>query len=117
MREKIQSIIEKYHGDRGRLLDILLDIQAQYQHVPAQAVSITADQLDISQVDVEQVVSFYHFLTISPAGKYAVYLNDSVVAKMMGRDEVALQNLLKERDYVRQLRHYGGAVRLFVRYL
>ena len=89
MNEKIQSIIEKYQGDRGRLLDMLLDIQAQYQHIPAEAVNTIADRLDISQVDVEQVVSFYHFLTTSPAGKYAVYLNDSVVAKMMGRDEVA----------------------------
>ena len=89
MKEKIQSIIEKFYGDRGRLLDILLDIQALYQHIPAEAVSIIADQLDISGVDVKQSVSFYHFLTDAPAGKYAVYLNDSVVAKMMGRDEVA----------------------------
>ncbi len=89
MNERILSIIEKYHGDRGRLLDILLDIQEFYKHIPAEAINIIADQLDISQVDVEQVVSFYHFLTAVSVGKYAVYLNDSVVAKMMGRDEVA----------------------------
>ena len=89
MNEQIRSIIEKYQGDRGQLLDILLDIQSQYQQIPAEAVSIIADRLDVSQVDVEQVISFYHFLTTSPVGKYAVYLNDSVVAKMMGRDEVA----------------------------
>jgi [NiFe] hydrogenase diaphorase moiety large subunit len=89
MKEIIQSIIEKYQRDRGRLLDILLDIQEQYEHIPAEAINKIADQLDISLVDVEQVVSFYHFLATSPVGKYAVYLNDSVVAKMMGRDEVA----------------------------
>jgi [NiFe] hydrogenase diaphorase moiety large subunit len=88
MKEKIQRIIEKYYGDRSRLLDMLLDIQALYQHIPAEAVSIVANQLGISRVDVEQSVSFYHFLADAPVGKYAVYLNDSVVANMMGRDEV-----------------------------
>ena len=88
MNEKIQSVIKKYHQDRGRLLDILLDIQDMYLHIPAEAVALIADQLDLSKVDVEQVISFYHFLTFEPVGKYAVYLNDSAVANMMGRAEV-----------------------------
>jgi [NiFe] hydrogenase diaphorase moiety large subunit len=90
MKEKIQNLIEKYHRDRGRLLDMLLDIQERYLHIPTEAVTILADQLGLSTVDVEQNVSFYHFLTAAPAGKYAVYLNDSAVANMMGRAEVVV---------------------------
>jgi [NiFe] hydrogenase diaphorase moiety large subunit len=89
MKEKFQRIIQKYHGDRGRLLDILLNIQQLYQFIPAEAVTYIADQLDISRVDVEQSISFYHFLSDEPVGRYAVYLNDSAVANMMGRAEVA----------------------------
>ena len=48
-----------------------------------------ADQLGMSKVDVEQTASFYHFFSKEPVGKYAIYLNDSVVAKSKGRDEVA----------------------------
>jgi [NiFe] hydrogenase diaphorase moiety large subunit len=43
----------------------------------------------MSKIDVEQTLSFYHFFTRKPSGKYTVYLNDSVVAMMKGRAEVA----------------------------
>ncbi|MEA3478897.1 MAG: NAD(P)H-dependent oxidoreductase subunit E [Bacteroidota bacterium] len=89
MKEKIQSLIKKYSNDRGRLMDILLDIQGVYNCVPAEAIDVIADHLDISRVDVEQTMSFYHFFTKEPAGKFAIYLNNSAVANIMGREDVA----------------------------
>lgn len=88
MREKIQSIIEKYRRDRGRLLDILIAIQDEYHRVPDEAVVLIAEQLVMSKVDVEQTITFYHFLSQEPVGKYAIYLNDSAVANIYGREEV-----------------------------
>ncbi len=70
-------------------MDILLDIQGEYHHIPAEAIEIIADQLGLSKVDVEQTISFYHFFSFKPVGKYAIYLNDSAVANMYGRAEVA----------------------------
>lgn len=89
MTEKIQSIIRKYSSDKYRMMDILLDIQELYHQIPEQAVEILADQLDLSRVDVEQTISFYHFFSQEPVGKYAIYLNDSPVAHMYGRADVA----------------------------
>jgi len=48
MKEKIQSLIKKFGNDRGRLIDILLDIQEMYHHIPGEAVTIIADQLELS---------------------------------------------------------------------
>ena len=70
-------------------MDILLDIQDEYHHIPQEAVKTIADQLNLSRVDVEQTITFYHFLSLEPVGKYAIYLNDSPVAYMHGRGEVA----------------------------
>lgn len=89
MTEKIQSIIKKYSSDKYRMMDILLEIQELYDHIPEQAVEILTDRLDLSRVDVEQTISFYHFFSQEPVGKYAIYLNDSPVAHMYGRAEVA----------------------------
>ena len=86
MKDKVQNIIRKYHDDKTRLMDILIDIQAEYSCVPDEAVKIIAGQLDMSKIDVEQTLTFYHFLSSKPTGKYTVYLNDSVVAIMMGRE-------------------------------
>ncbi|MEN8225597.1 MAG: NAD(P)H-dependent oxidoreductase subunit E [Bacteroidota bacterium] len=89
MKDNVQNIISNYQGDKTRLVDILSDIQAAYNCIPDEAVGVIAEQLNMSTVDVEQTLSFYHFFTQKPTGKYTVYLNDSVVAKMMGRDEIA----------------------------
>lgn len=89
MKEKIQSIIKKYGNDRGRLIDILLDIQEMYHHIPGEAVTIIADQFELSKVDVEQTITFYHFFSLEPVGKHTIYLNDSPVAWTHGRADVA----------------------------
>lgn len=89
MKDKIVNLLKQYDNDRGRLMDILIDIQESYQYIPTEAVAIVADLLNLSVVDVEQTISFYHFLTLTPVGEYAVYLNDSPGAYMYGRAEVA----------------------------
>jgi [NiFe] hydrogenase diaphorase moiety large subunit len=89
MKEKIQSLLKKYSKDRSRLMDILLEIQDIYDHIPGEAIDILADQLEISRVKVKETVTFYHFFTLQPAGKYTIYLNNSAVSNMHGRAEVA----------------------------
>ncbi len=89
MRTNVKNIIVKYNNDKARLMDILLDIQSEFGFIPEEAVKIVAEETVLSKVDVEQTLSFYHFFTQKPVGEYAVYLNDSVVANMKGRAEVA----------------------------
>jgi len=89
MKDKVQNIIGKYNNDKTRLMDMLIDIQSEFKCIPGEAIKVLAEQLNMSKVDVEQTLSFYHFFTTEPTGKYTVYLNDSVVANMMGRDEIA----------------------------
>lgn len=89
MKEKIISIVEAYNKDSGRLMDILSCIQAKNGCISDEAVTIIAEQLRLSEVDVIQTRSFYHFYTAKPVGKYAVYLNNSVVSCMMGMKAVA----------------------------
>lgn len=88
MKEKVKEIIQKYQGDRSRLMDILLEVQELYQHIPEEALEEIADQLAMSKVDVKETITFYHFFSLEPVGKYAVYLNDSAVAHINGREDV-----------------------------
>ncbi len=89
MKEKLIGIIESYGRSPYRLVDILLAVQTEFRCVSDEAVSLVATELGISEVDVKQTKSFYHFFTTKPVGKYAVYLNNSAVSMMMGMAEVA----------------------------
>lgn len=89
MNSIVQKSIDQFGRDKTRLMDMLLQIQRENGYISDDAVLQLAHQLNISSVDVRQTISFYHFFTTAPRGKYTVYLNNSVVACMMGRDSVA----------------------------
>ena len=89
MRNIVNKIIKKYKNDKTRLMDILIDTQSEIGFIPDEAVEEIAQILNLSKVDVVQTLTFYHFFSQKPIGEYAVYLNNSVVANMMGRVEVA----------------------------
>ncbi len=85
----VKQVVSKYKNDKTRLMDIITDVQAELGCVSDEAVVQIAKQLDISKVDVEGVITFYHFFTKTPRGKYTVYLNNSAVSIMKGRSAVA----------------------------
>ncbi|HMB00055.1 MAG TPA: NAD(P)H-dependent oxidoreductase subunit E [Spirochaetota bacterium] len=85
---KIKATIKKYNQERSCLLDIIRDIQQEKQHIDEKDIKEIAERLDISAAEVEGVVSFYHFFSPRPVGKYAVYLNNNPVARLMGRAEI-----------------------------
>ena len=89
MNEYVRKLITQHGSDKSRLMDILLEIQDRVHHIPDEAVQILANELDLSVVDVEQTISFYHFFSQQPVGEVAIYLNNSPVSFMYGRDEVA----------------------------
>jgi [NiFe] hydrogenase diaphorase moiety large subunit len=89
MKTGVQKIVEKYGKDKTRLMDILIDVQSEFGYIPREITVQIADDLDMSEVDVDQTISFYHFFSQKPTGKYQIFLNNSAVAHMMGREEVA----------------------------
>jgi [NiFe] hydrogenase diaphorase moiety large subunit len=89
MKSFTQKIIEKYQHDKTRLMDILIAIQSEFGFISPDSVTQIAHELDMSEVDVEQTISFYHFFSMKPTGKFSIFLNNSAVAQMMGRAEVA----------------------------
>lgn len=88
-REFVKNVLEKYNNDPTRLMDVLIDLQEEYGCISDEAVDVIAKTINYSVAQVEQTLSFYHFLSQKATGKYAVYLNDNVVSEMMGREEIA----------------------------
>lgn len=88
MKTTILSIIKKYRKDPFRLMDILLDIQEELGYIPEEFNQMIADELSLSRIVLEETISFYYFFSQKPMGKYTVYLNNSITAEMMLRDEV-----------------------------
>ncbi|MBU0486512.1 MAG: NAD(P)H-dependent oxidoreductase subunit E [Bacteroidetes bacterium] len=89
MRETVQNVVRKYNNDQVRLMDILWEVRSQIGSLTDEAIDHIAGMLSMSKVDIEQTVASNHFFSKMQGGKYSVFLNNSVVACMMGRDEIA----------------------------
>ena len=87
--ENITSVILKHGKARDKLLDIIREVHSPKGHILPETVREIARHLNLSEIDVQGVVSFYHFFSSSPRGTYAVYLNNSVTSVMAGRAAVA----------------------------
>ena len=85
----VKQVVSKYGNDKTRLMDIISDVQNELGCVSDDAVVQIARALNISRVDIDGVITFYHFFTKTPRGKYTIYLNNSAVAIMKGRSAVA----------------------------
>ncbi len=88
MTTNIHPILERYHADKTRLIDMLWDIQRQAGYIPDAAVTALAEGLNMSANDVRETLTFYHFFHDKPAGRHTLYLADTVIARMQGYDEV-----------------------------
>ena len=85
----LEELVRKHPPDRTALLDIIRDVQQQIGCVPSEAIKKIALHVGLSAVDVEGVVTFYHFFSQAPVGRYAVHLNNNIVSVMNGREAVA----------------------------
>jgi [NiFe] hydrogenase diaphorase moiety large subunit len=70
----------------------MLDELWQYQHekgyVSGSDIRSISRDLEVSYTQVEGVISFYHFFQSQPTGKHTIYLNNSILSKIAGFDEV-----------------------------
>jgi [NiFe] hydrogenase diaphorase moiety large subunit len=78
----IDEILAPYNSDRTRLMDILWDIQHQWGYIPDAVLPEMADKLGLTELDIRETYSFYHFFLGKPPAKHQIYLSDTVIARM-----------------------------------
>jgi len=74
--------------NRNKLMSVLWKIQRKRRHIGHDDITKIAQEFDLSRMEVEGVVSFFHFFHKKDCGKYTIYINDSVISQFSGRDAV-----------------------------
>lgn len=73
---------------RSRLLTRLWEFQNEFGFIPNTAISEIAQNLRVSEIEIEGVISFYHFFHRQPTGKYLIYLSNSIISEFKGFTEI-----------------------------
>lgn len=85
----IRGQITAMGGDRHRLMDIAQAVQNRFGCIDRNAVEEIAAALGIHPVEVEDMVSFYAFLTRKPLGRFRIRLSRTPISLMKGAADVA----------------------------
>ncbi len=72
IRGKIRSILERMGSKRKDLIPILQQIQEEFGYLPPDAMLEVARFLNIPEIDVYSVATFYNQFRLTPPGKHSV---------------------------------------------
>jgi [NiFe] hydrogenase diaphorase moiety large subunit len=84
-----RQICEKFGNDKGRLMDILLSVQAEAGCIASGALDDIAKSLSISRVEVESAATFYAFFSREPRGRFVIRLCNDIIDQIKGMDRIA----------------------------
>ena len=84
----VSEVLERHGADRTRLMDMLWEVQRARGHISQDAIAALAKGLNMSEPDVAETVTFYHFFRTKPFAQHVIYLADTVIARMHGYDAV-----------------------------
>ncbi len=69
---------------RAQLLNKLWKCQNEKRYISDEYINTLSKDFGLSSIEIEGVVSFYHFFHRKPAGKITIYLNDSMTSEIKG---------------------------------
>ena len=72
LEEKVGAILGKYHYDKGMLISILQDIQAEFNYLPRGALIEVGRGLDVPLSRVYNVATFFRSLSLTPRGRHLI---------------------------------------------
>ena len=91
----ISEAVNRHGAEPGPLLEILHAVQNELGCVPADAVPLIADALNLSRAEVHGVVSFYHHFREQAPGRFVVQLCRAEACQSM--DARALESYTRRR--------------------
>ncbi len=74
--------------DRSQLMSVLWEIQRKKRHIAHDDITKIAKEFELSRMEVEGVLTFYHFFHRKDCGKYTIYINNSITSKHAGMSSI-----------------------------
>ncbi|MFC2018031.1 NADH-quinone oxidoreductase subunit NuoE [Chloroflexota bacterium] len=85
---KLDELIDKYQGKQGVLIQLLLDVQAEFNWIPKEAITRINQRLGIPISQIYRVASFYQAMSLVPNGKHLVSVCTGTACHVRGGPKV-----------------------------
>jgi NADH-quinone oxidoreductase subunit E len=86
--QRFAEMLTHYPTKRAVLVPTLLFAQDELGFLSDEVIRELAGRLDLTELDVRNVISYYSMLTTKPRGKYNVQVCTNIACMLRGADEV-----------------------------
>jgi len=88
LEQRFQKLVSQYPWKRSALIPLLLYAQDEVGYLSDEAIADIARRVELTELEVRNVISYYSLLRTKPAGKYVVQVCTNISCMMRGADEV-----------------------------
>ncbi len=71
-RKKLGRLISRRGKEKGELIPLLQDIQAEYNYLPQEALLIVSEQLDVPFSQIYHIATFFKAFHLKPQGRHLI---------------------------------------------
>lgn len=72
MATDVETIIQRYNGDKGQLVSILQDVQEDYRYLPRETLDKVSEILGVPLSQIYSVATFFRAFSLEPRGLHTV---------------------------------------------
>ena len=84
VKQEIRRVINRFGRGKGNLIPILQQVQEKLGYLPREAMLEVAEFLNIPEVDVYSVATFYNQFRLNPPGKHSIRVCLGTACHMKG---------------------------------
>ena len=88
LEQRFQTLATQYPWKRSALIPMLLYAQDEVGYLSDDVISDIARRLDLTELEVRNVISYYSLLRTKPAGKYVVQVCTNISCMVRGAEEL-----------------------------
>jgi len=85
---RFAEMLTHYPTRRSALVPTLLYAQDEVGHLSSEVIAELAQRLDLTELEVRNVISYYSMLTTKPRGKYNVQVCTNIACMLRGGEEL-----------------------------
>jgi NADH-quinone oxidoreductase subunit E len=87
-QKKLDEILSKYDGSEGFLIQLLLDLQSEFNWIPRDAVRELSERLKIPSSRIFRIASFYKAMSLNPVGKHKISVCMGTACQVRGAERI-----------------------------
>jgi len=88
LEQRFHKLVTQYPWKRSALIPLLLYAQDEVGYLSDEVISDIARRVDLTELEVRNVISYYSLLRTKPAGNYVVQVCTNISCMLRGAEEV-----------------------------